>query len=264
MTFSSNLLSGKSAFVAGGTSGINLAIAKAFAAHGAKVAVISRDPAKVEAAVAEIGSGALGYSADVRDFQAVQGAVAAAAEANGPLDIVVSGAAGNFLAPASGLSANGFKTVVDIDLLGTFNVFRSAFDHAAKPGASLIAISAPQAHAPYFAQAHVCAAKAGVDMLVKCLAYEWGGLGVRVNSIIPGPIDGTEGMARLAPTPEMRAIAEGATALDRFGQLEDVANLALYLAADTSRYVTGAILPVDGGQMLAGNGSFSPKRLFSA
>jgi NAD(P)-dependent dehydrogenase (short-subunit alcohol dehydrogenase family) len=264
MTFSTDLLRGKSAFVAGGTSGINLAIAKAFARHGAKVAVISRSQDKVEAAKTEIGAGALGYSADVRDFAAVQAAITAAVEVNGPLDIVVSGAAGNFLAPASGLSANGFKTVVDIDLLGTFNVFRSAFDSAAKPGASLIAISAPQAHAPYFAQAHVCAAKAGVDMLVKCLAYEWGGAGVRVNSIIPGPIDGTEGMARLAPTPEMRAMAENATALGRFGELDDVVNLALYLASEASRYVTGAIVPVDGGQMLAGNGSLSPRTMFAA
>jgi hypothetical protein len=264
MSFAPDLLAGKAVFVAGGTSGINLAIARAYAAHGARVAVLSRKPEKVEAATAEIGHGAIGFAADVRDFEAVSTAMKAAADALGPLDIIVSGAAGNFIAPAAALSANGFRTVVDIDLLGTFHVFRAGFDVAAKPGASLIAISAPQASAPYFGQAHVCAAKAGIDMLVKCLALEWGAIGIRVNSLVPGPIDGTEGMARLAPSPEMRKIAEGATALGRFGTTDDTNALALFLASEAARYVTGAILAVDGGQMLAGNASFSPSNMFKA
>lgn len=264
MSFAPDLLAGKTAFVAGGTTGINLAIAVAYAAHGAKVAVLSRKPENVAAACETIGHGAIGYAADVRDYGAVEAAVKAAAEAIGPLDIVVSGAAGNFIAPASAMSSNGFRTVVDIDLVGTFNVFRSAFDVIAKPGAALIAISAPQASAPYFGQAHVCAAKAGVDMLVKCLALEWGGAGVRVNALVPGPIDGTEGMARLAATPQLRKIAERATALGHFGTTDDTASLALFLASDAARYVTGAIMPVDGGQMLAGNGSFSPANLMGA
>ncbi|MBN8845837.1 MAG: SDR family oxidoreductase [Sphingomonadales bacterium] len=261
MSFASNLLVGRSAFIAGGTSGINLAIAQAYAAHGAKVAVMSRKPEKVDAAVATIGNGALGFAADVRDYAAVEAAMTAAAAANGPLDIIISGAAGNFLSPAAALSANGFKTVVDIDLLGSFHVFRAGFEVAAKPGASMIALSAPQASAPYVGQAHVCAAKAGIDMLVKCLALEWGAAGVRVNSIVPGPIDGTEGMARLAPNPSMRKLAEGATALGRFGTTDDVVQLALFLASDADSYITGAIMAVDGGQMLAGNASFSHEKM---
>lgn len=264
MSFAPNCLAGRTAFVAGGTSGINLAIAQAYAAHGAKVAVLSRKPEKVEAATAAIGHGAIGFAADVRDYGSVEAAMKSAADALGPLDTIVSGAAGNFVAPAAALSSNGFKTVVDIDLLGTFHVFRAGFEVAAKPGASMIAISAPQGSAPYFAQAHVCAAKAGVDMLVKCLALEWGAIGIRVNSIVPGPIDGTEGMARLAPNPEMRKVAEGATALGRFGTTDDTSALALFLASDAARYVTGAIMAVDGGQMLAGNGGFSPQNMFKA
>src|SRR6185312_16729632 len=101
--------------------------------------------------------------------------------------------------------------------------------HLRRPGASIINISATQAFTPLPMQAHVCAAKAGIDMLTKCLALEWGPEGVRVNAIIPGPIEGTEGMARLAPTEEAAARVRGHVPLRRYGTLEDVANLALFL-----------------------------------
>ena len=117
----------------------------------------------------------------------------------GELDILVSGAAGNFPALANDMSPNGFKSVVDIDLLGSFHVLRSAFPYLTKPGASVINISAPQAFVPMPMQSHVCAAKAGVDMLTRTLALEWGPYGIRINSISPGPIADTEGMRRLAP-----------------------------------------------------------------
>lgn len=260
--FRDGLLNGRSAFVAGGTSGINLEIAKAMAAAGARVAVLSRKADKVEAAVAEIGPDAIGFSADVRDYAAVEEAVKAAATALGPLSIVVSGAAGNFLAPAAVMSANAFKTVVDIDLLGTFNVLRAAFDVALKPGCSIINISAPQSTEAYPAQAHVCAAKAGVDMLTRALALEWGPLGIRVNAIVPGPIAGTEGMARLAPTPEMTRAAINATALKRLGETSEIADMALFLASEAASYVTGAILNCDGGQTLLGGGAMSLDAVF--
>ena len=142
--FKDGLMDGRSVFVAGGTSGINLGIAKRFAELGAKVAVVGRNPEKAQNAAAEIGHGAIGMSADVRDFAAIRAAMQQAAEANGAFDTVVSGAAGNFLAPALGMSANAFRTVVDIDLNGTFNVFRGCHDLLA-PNASLIAITAGQA-----------------------------------------------------------------------------------------------------------------------
>jgi NAD(P)-dependent dehydrogenase (short-subunit alcohol dehydrogenase family) len=242
--FKDNLLAGKTAFVAGGTSGINLGIAKRFAALGAKVAVAGRNPAKALGAAAEIGPDALGLSADVRDYAAIRAAMEQVVQAHGKLDIVVSGAAGNFLAPALGMSANAFKTVVDIDLLGTFNVFRGCHDLLNTPGASLIAITAGQAVNAVPLQVHACAAKAGVNQVVRVLAMEWGP-DVRVNAISPGPIE----------TPLIQAIRPppgSPQAAIVWGETEDVAAAVVYLASDEAKFVNGAILTVDGGQTAVG------------
>lgn len=261
--FVPGLLAGRSAFVAGGTSGINLAIAEALAAAGASVAVLSRTREKVDAAVARLAAHGLafGYVADVRDYPAVDAALAAFHAAGGPIDVVVSGAAGNFVAPAAAISSNGFRSVLEIDLLGTFHVLKAAYGRLRKPGASLISISAPQSTAPAYGQAHVCAAKSGIDMLTRCLALEWGAEGVRVNAIVPGPIDDTEGMARLAPTPAIRRAMERAVPLGRFGSRQDVANLALFLASDAAEYVTGTVAYCDGGQVLTLGGALSPSAM---
>ena len=242
-------------FVFGGTSGINLGIAQAFAEAGALVAVASRTPQKVEAATASLsrhGRAAIGYALDVRDAAAVADALDAFRQRHGTIDVLVSGAAGNFPAAAASLSPNGFKAVVDIDLLGTFNVMRAAYAHVTRPGASIINISAPQAQVAMAMQVHVCAAKAGVDMVTRTLAIEWGREGIRVNSVIPGPIEGTEGMTRLAPDEAHRAAVIDAVPLRRMGTPRDVADACLFLASDAARYVNGAILPVDGGWAIAG------------
>jgi NAD(P)-dependent dehydrogenase (short-subunit alcohol dehydrogenase family) len=256
-----NLLAGKVAFVAGGTSGINLAIAQRFAQAGAAVAVLSRKQDRVDAAVAliaEHGHPTTGFAADVRNYEAVDAALKSTAEKLGKIDIVLSGAAGNFLAPVLGMSTNAFKAVVDIDLMGTFHVLRASYAYLNLPGASLISITAGQAVHPIVGQAHVCAAKAGINMLTKVLAMEWGPLGVRVNAISPGPIAETEGMARLAPTAEIEATIKSRLALRDFGTKTDIAEAALFLASDSARYITGAILNVDGGTDLGdASGGFS-------
>lgn len=246
--------SGQNVFVAGGTSGINLGIAQAFAAAGARVGVASRKQEKVDAAVASLSGRvpALGYAFDVRDADAATAALAAFAAEAGAIDVVVSGAAGNFPVLARDLSPNGFKAVVDIDLIGTFHVMKAAYPHMRRPGGSLINISAPQAQVAVSHQVHVCAAKAGVDMVTRCLAIEWGPEGLRVNAVIPGPIDGTEGMARLAPTPELRARTEASVPLRRLGEPADVAAACLFLGSDAARYVSGVILAADGGWILNG------------
>jgi NAD(P)-dependent dehydrogenase (short-subunit alcohol dehydrogenase family) len=239
-------------FVFGGTSGINLGIARCFAAAGASVAVASRSREKVDAAVAELeslGSSASGYALDVRDAEAVQ---AALAEHGGPIDILVSGAAGNFPALANDMSPNGFKSVVDIDLLGSFHVLRSAFQYLKKPGASVINISAPQAFVPMPMQSHVCAAKAGVDMLTRTLALEWGPYGIRINSIAPGPIADTEGMRRLAPNEAIANQYKKSVPLQRFGTVDEIGQAAMFLSCDAAQYISGVVLPVDGGWSVAG------------
>lgn len=251
--FAPDLLAGKTAFVAGGSSGINLGIAHGLAEAGARIAIISRKAEKVEAAVAGLraaGHEAQGWSADVRSYDAVEQALRDTHDAWGPIDIVVSGAAGNFLAPAIGMSANAFKTVIDIDLLGTFHVLRASHAFLRKPGASLISITAGQAVNATLHQSHVCAAKAGINMLTKVLAMEWGPDGIRVNAIAPGPIAGTEGMARLTPTAESEAALKAIIPLRDYGTKQDIADLALYLSSDAAKYVTGAILDCDGGSSL--------------
>lgn len=250
--------SGRNVFVAGGTSGINLAIGMGFARAGANVFVISRDEEKVKHALAllsAVGGTSGGQSADVRDYSAVEQAVEHCVASWGPLDVVVSGAAGNFPARAAQLSSNGFRAVLEIDLLGTHHVMRACYPHLRRPGASVINISAPQAEVAMVGQAHVCAAKAGVDSLTQTLALEWGREGIRVNSVMPGPIEGTEGMARLVPHPEGLVALEKQVPLRRLGKGEDIANACLWLSSPLAAYVSGAVVPVDGGWRLNLSGS---------
>lgn len=247
--------SGTTVFVAGGTSGINLGIAEGFAAAGARVAVMSRSPQKVDAAVTRLqalGAQATGKAADVRDPDATSAALRHAYEAFGDIDVLVSGAAGNFLAAALDMSTNAFRSVVDIDLLGSYHVLRAAYPLLRRPGGVVINVSAPQASLPMALQAHVCAAKAGVDMLTRVLAIEWGGDGIRVNSVVPGPIEGTEAMMRLAPTRQARETVTATVPAARWGTPRDVADVCLFLASPLAAYVTGVVLPADGGWSLGG------------
>jgi NAD(P)-dependent dehydrogenase (short-subunit alcohol dehydrogenase family) len=242
---------GRHVVVFGGTTGINFGIASAFARQGAAVTVVSRRRENVDAAVGKLlslGQKVAGVCADVRDFESVGAAFNEAMAALGPVDVLVSGAAGNFLCSAQRMTANGFKSVVDIDLLGTFNVARQGYEHLRKPGASIINITAPQSTIAMRYQVHACAAKAGVDQLTRVLALEWGLQGIRVNAISPGPIDGTEGVKRLmGQTDAERARATDAVPLRRLGTLDDVANLALFLASPCASYISGAVIPCDGG-----------------
>ena len=249
---------GKTVFVAGGTSGINFGIAENFAESGANVIVLSRSQDKVDSAVKKLqahGIKSLGFSADVRDYEAVENAFTETAKSFGKIDVLVSGAAGNFPARATDMSPNAFKSVIDIDLLGSYHVMRAAWPHLLKPGASVINISAPQAFVPMQLQSHVCAAKAGVDMLTRTLAMEWGDLGVRVNSIVPGPIKDTEGMSRLAPSKEMIAAVKDSVPLKQLGSCDDIGNAAMFLSSPMASYISGVILPVDGGWSLNGAGT---------
>lgn len=253
MTAGGGPFAGKVALVAGASSGINLVIAQRLGELGAKVAILSRRPEAIEAAAEQLrvlGITVSPFAADVRDSALMESVAARAASAFGPLDIVVSGAAGNFFAPAEEMSANAFRTVVEIDLLGTFNVLRGAFAHLRKPGASLVNITAPQAQRPIRSQAHACAAKAGVDMLTKCLALEWGAHGIRVNAVSPGPIAGTEGLARMAVNDTLGRRIADALPLRRLGMASEVADAVTFLCGEGAAFITGTVLDCDGGMRL--------------
>jgi len=241
--------------VTGGSSGIGQAFAERFAENGAKVAILGRNPEKLAAAVNRMtdrGFTSIGCCADVRQYEAVEAALRQTHAAYGLIDIVIAGAAGNFLAPALGMSSNGFKAVIDIDLIGTFNTCRAAYQFLRKPGASILAISAPQAIAPTPSQSHVCAGKAGVELLIKTLAIEWGPDGVRCNCITPGMTEDTEGMRRLASTDEARAKTLSTVPLGRFGTRDELADLAVFLCSPAASYITGSVYNCDGGAGISG------------
>lgn len=256
--FKPDIFKGKKVLVTGGGSGICKGIANAFAAHGADVAITSRKQERLDEAAQEMaqhGTQIVPVAADVRKLEEVRRAVDTAVNTLGGLDVLINGAAGNFLAPVAALSENGFRTVVEIDLLGTYNVTKATFEALQKSDfPSITNISATLQYHGTPMQAHAAAAKAGVDSLTRTLAVEWGGLGIRANAIAPGPIDGTEGMSRLAPGDVRQKVIENVP-LGRFGRIEEIADMALFLASPAAAYISGAIFVVDGGSCV------SPPRL---
>ena len=275
--FADGILKDHVAFVTGGGTGITGGVARALAEAGANVALVSRSLEHLEPAAKAINdaraNGARGTSptvregssadsasigeafavaADVRNPEEVEKAIAATVERFGKIDIVVNGAAGNFLCAAEELSPNGFGTVVDIDLKGTFNVCRAAFAELKKNQGQILNISATLHYLGTPMQLHVSAAKAGVDTLTRNLAVEWGRYGIRTNAIAPGPIGDTEGMKRLVPEPIKEKLKKRIP-LGRFGLIRDIENAAVFLCSDAASYINGAIIVVDGGHWLASN-----------
>lgn len=254
-----DLFAGRVVFVTGGSSGINLGIARGFARLGASLAICGRDAerlASAQAELAELTAHVHTAVADVRDPEAVASAIDGTVAALGRLDVLVCGAAGNFPAPAEALSANGFRSVVDIDLNGTFHACKSALPALRESQGSIIAVSAHQAQVPYAGQAHVCAAKAGVDQLIRTLALEWGQYGIRANAVAPGPVNGTEGVRRLLPGDTAKKAAR-IVPLGRLAEREDIAAACAFLASPLASFINGVILDVDGGGGLAGSGAWN-------
>ena len=255
-SFRPDLLAGQVAFVTGGGSGIGRAIVRGFMRHGARVAIMSRNRERLETAAreleAETGGQCLAVQGDVREPDQIAAAVDATIARFGRIDIAVNNAAGNFLAPAVALSPKGFATVHAIDTCGTFNVSKAVFERwMQRNGGNIINISATLQYTGTPFQVHAGSAKAAIDAMTRHLAVEWGPAKVRVNAIAPGPIDDTEGMARLAPG-GMKAKLERQIPLGRFGQADEIGDCALFLASEAARWVTGAIFVVDGGAWLSG------------
>jgi 2,4-dienoyl-CoA reductase [(3E)-enoyl-CoA-producing], peroxisomal len=253
--FREGILNDRVAFVTGGGTGITGGVARALAEAGASVALVSRKMEHLEPAAAAINEKrgkAFAVAADVRNPEEVKKAIAATVDRFGKIDIVVNGAAGNFLCTAEELSPNGFGTVVDIDLKGTFNVSRAAFEQLKQNRGQILNISATLHYLGTPMQLHVSAAKAGVDALTRNLAVEWGAHGIRVNAIAPGPIEDTEGMKRLVPESIKQKLRQRVP-LGRFGLISDIENAAVFLCSDAASYINGAVLVVDGGHWLAAN-----------
>ncbi|MCB1776476.1 MAG: SDR family oxidoreductase [Candidatus Competibacteraceae bacterium] len=254
--FAKDLFQGQTIFITGGSSGINLGIARNFAAVGANLGIVGRSQAKLAAAADELralGAQVSTHSADVRDYAALETAMARCREALGPIQTLICGAAGNFPCAAEQISPNGFKAVIDIDLLGTFHACRAAFAQLRETRGNILFISAGQAFMPYAFQAHVGAAKAGIDQMMQNLALEWGQFGIRCNSIAPGPIEGTEGVRRLVPEGGADRLKK-MIPLGRFGTPDDIGQLSVFLASPLASYMTGARVVADGGQNLPGSG----------
>lgn len=257
--FKDDILKGRVAVITGGGGDICKEIATVFSAHGAKIVVTSRSQKRLDIAAGQIndatGGEVLAIAADVRKYEELQAVVVKTVEKFGGIDILINGAAGNFPAPIAALSPKGFRTVIEIDLEGTFNMTRACFDELKKAGAdhgnaSIVNITATLQYVGTPFQAHVNAAKAGIDALTRTVANEWGALNIRCNGVAPGPIDDTEGMRRLSPTAELKEKYKRTIPLRRYGTKREISDACLFLVSDASMYTTGAILVVDGGSWL--------------
>lgn len=223
---------------------------------GADIAICGRTEERLKAAASELEAHGVRVSisvADVRDPELVAAALKKTEGDLGPVSTLICGAAGNYLAPAEKISSKGFQAVLNIDLLGSFHAAHAAFEQLKQTRGAILFVSAGQAEQPFLHQAHVGAAKAGIDSLMRHLALEWGPHGIRSNCIVPGPISGTEGMKRLAEQIGEQAWTDGIP-LGRFGNADEVGAMAVVLASPLASFVTGARIEVDGGLTLSGSG----------
>ena len=253
--FTIDTLKGRVALITGGGTGIGYEIATTYARLGASVMLIGRNEERVlEAARAinESGGHAAACRADVRNYDDVAAAVQTTVQQFGALDILVNNAAGNFACPTAELSPRGWKTVIDIDLNGTFHGCHAAYPHLKKStfGGNIISIITMLGVSGWPNAAHAGAAKAGILSLSRTLAVEWGPDKIRVNTISPGPIGDTEGTKRMHIDTGRGELEMKKTALGRFGLKSEIANAAVFLASDLASYVTGENLIVDGGRWL--------------
>ncbi len=271
LIFREGLLDGQVALITGGGTGIGLGIAQLLARLGAHVVVASRKAEHVESAAQSIraaGGSASSETVDVRDAEQVQAMVARIEQAQGRIDLLVNNAAGNFYAPSESLSPNAWRSVIEIDLFGTFFCSQAVLPAMKRQGRGrIVSISMTLHYRGWPLMAHATAAKAGVDALTRTLAIEWAPYGVRMNAIAPGPIP-TEGVRRAftpppsasGQVPDMFAVEQAMTSYakkaipaGRWGTPGDIANMVAFLASPAGDWITGSIFVVDGGEWLARN-----------
>lgn len=266
--FREGLLDGQVALVTGGGTGIGFGVSELLAGLGAHVVLASRKPEHLEPAVERllaVGGRASAVAVDVRDPERVRSMVEQVTAERGRIDLLVNNAAGNFYAPSESLTPNAWKSVIEIDLHGTFFCSQAVMPvMKAQGGGRIVSISMTLHYRGWPQMAHATAAKAGVDALTRTLAVEWAPHGIRVNAVAPGPIP-TEGVRKAftppadSGIPDLFAAADQAMAkyaqrmipLKRWGAPRDIANMIAFLASPAGDWITGSIFVVDGGEWLA-------------
>ncbi len=266
--FDPRTLANRSIVVTGGGSGLGLAMARTFAAHGARVTIAGRSRERLDAAAPQIAAAAREggavetFAADVRDVAQAEALIQHAAARFQGVDGLVNNAAGNFLAFSEELSPNGFDAVVRTVLYGSVNCTLAFGRHllARKAAGSVVSIVTTYAWTgTAYALPSACA-KAGVLAMTRSLAAEWGHAGIRLNAIAPGPIPTEGAFSRLFPSEEAQRHSLERIPLGRFGRTEEIANLATFLLSDLCPYQTGDCVTMDGGEWIAGAGEFTDYR----
>lgn len=260
--FQPNLLSGKRILVTGGATGLGKSMGKRFLELGATLYICGRREQVLAEAAAELRSATGGtvhvFPCDVRDAARVEAMIDTFWK-DGPLDILVNNAAGNFIARTEELSTGAFEAVIGIVLMGTIHATMSCGRRWIKEGrkATVLNISTTYAETGSAYVVPSAIAKAGVLAMTRSLAVEWGKRGIRFNALAPGPVPTEGAFSRLMPVKELEGLAKKRNPLGRFGTHEELANLAAFLVSDQSGYVNGDFVVMDGGEWLQGAGEFS-------
>ncbi len=270
LIYKEGIFKNKVLLMSGGTSVMLFKVAEDFMTLGGSVALIARRENELNKACEQLktktGGIARGYKTDIRREDEINKTVDKVLTDFGRIDVLVNGAAGNFLSNAENLSQNAFRTVMEIDTVGTFLLSKSVYlKFFAKNGGNIINISATLQNLGTMMMSHSSAAKAAVDALTRTLALEWGPKGVRVNGVAPGGVEGTEGFDRLTDiakanskqnlskksqgNDERNVKFQEIIPLQRLATRNDVSNSVLFLASEASSYITGQTIIVDGGQL---------------
>jgi len=259
--FKDQLLKDRVALVTGGGTGLGIAMAERFGELGASLCLVSRGQEHLAEAAARLGARGfkvLTASADVREYDQVETAVAQAVKTFGRVDILVNNAAGNFLSPTEKLSPRAFAAVVGIVLNGSFHATLAVGKQMIKQGGGRILniVTNYAETGSAFVVPSACG-KAGVLAMTRSLAVEWARYNIRVNAVAPGPFPTKGAWAALLPSPELEEEAKQAIPVKRFGRMEELTNLVAYLVSDYADYINGDCITIDGGQWLAGAGMFN-------
>jgi len=258
--FAPDLLHSKRILITGGGTGLGKGMATRFLELGATIYICGRREEVLRATVEELKpKGPIhAIACDVRNLEGVERMIDTMWK-DGPLNILVNNAAGNFISKTEDLSPNAWQSVINIVLMGTLNCTMTCGRRwlAAKQKATVLSISATYAPVGSAYVVPSAVSKAGVEALMRSLAVEWGDRGIRMNAIAPGPIPTQGAFSRVLPSPELERFALERHPMHRFGSVEELANLAAFLVSDGSGYINGEIIRMDGGEFLQGAGQFS-------